>query len=204
MVVRVDAVSMIPLARLREALIIALAVCEPRRVAAQAAHRLGMARPIVPEALRARALRVASRVEEQRQMAARIVVDAARPLSLALFAFVAFLAAFRDEGASSSTATSGAGAPPLFRSALQRLLQHVTSSQQRSHFLRQVNGLWHTTHTLVGRFSFLTPCGIREPRPPRPPRASSVNDLRVDAIRVKLVTVRIVASTMATRIESAL
>ena len=76
-------------------------------------------------------------------------------------------------------------------SALHRLLQHVTSSQHRSHFLRQVNGLWHTTHTLVGRFSFLTPCGIREP--PRPPRAASADDLpRSVLTRVKLVVLRIV------------
>jgi len=29
--------------------------------------------------------------------------------------------------------------------------QYFTSSQQSSHFLRQLNGRWHTGHTLVGR-----------------------------------------------------
>ena len=33
----------------------------------------------------------------------------------------------------------------------------MTSSQQFSHFFLHVNGRSHTTHTLVGRFSFFTP-----------------------------------------------
>ena len=32
--------------------------------------------------------------------------------------------------------------------------------KHRSHFLRQVNGRSHTTHTLLGRSLFLTPAGI--------------------------------------------
>ncbi len=38
---------------------------------------------------------------------------------------------------------------------LQRLLQYFTSSQQRSHFLRQVKGRWQTGQILVGRSDFL-------------------------------------------------
>lgn len=34
--------------------------------------------------------------------------------------------------------------------------QHVTSSQQRSHFFRQVNGLSQTTQILDGKFFLLT------------------------------------------------
>ncbi|MDX2216736.1 MAG: hypothetical protein SFY66_25955 [Oculatellaceae cyanobacterium bins.114] len=29
--------------------------------------------------------------------------------------------------------------------------QYFTSSQQSSHFLRQLKGRWHTRHTLVGK-----------------------------------------------------
>lgn len=39
-------------------------------------------------------------------------------------------------------------------SALQRLLQVDTSSQQRSHFFLQVNGLPHVTQIFCGRFCF--------------------------------------------------
>lgn len=35
-----------------------------------------------------------------------------------------------------------------------RLEQYLTFSQSRSHFLRQVKGLLHTTHTLVGNSDF--------------------------------------------------
>ena len=110
-----------------------------------------------------------------------------------------FLCGFPRRGRFIVDVWRGSTAAASARSVLQRLLQHVTSSQQRSHFLRQVNGLWHTTHTLVGRFSFLTPCGIREPRP----RAVSADDLpRSVLTRVKLVVLRIVdaARIIATRI----
>ena len=39
-------------------------------------------------------------------------------------------------------------------------LHVVTSSQQRSHFLRHVNGRSHTTHILDGKSPFFTPFGI--------------------------------------------
>ena len=35
-----------------------------------------------------------------------------------------------------------------------RLEQYLTFSQSRSHFLRQVKGLLHTTHILVGNSDF--------------------------------------------------
>lgn len=35
-----------------------------------------------------------------------------------------------------------------------RLEQYLTFSQSRSHFLRQVKGLLHTTHVLVGNSDF--------------------------------------------------
>jgi hypothetical protein len=46
------------------------------------------------------------------------------------------------------------------RAALHDLLQVVTSSQQRSHFLRHVKGRLHTVQIFEGRFSFFTPRGI--------------------------------------------
>ena len=46
--------------------------------------------------------------------------------------------------------------PPARRFALHDLEQHVTSSQQRSHFLRQVNGRLQTTQILLGKCSLAT------------------------------------------------
>lgn len=48
----------------------------------------------------------------------------------------------------------------FLRSALQRSLHVLTSSQQRSHTLRHVKGRLHTSHSFDGRFSFFTPRGI--------------------------------------------
>jgi len=45
----------------------------------------------------------------------------------------------------------------VFRLALQRSLQYFTSSQTRSHRLRQMNGRPHARQILVGRFCLLTP-----------------------------------------------
>ena len=69
--------------------------------------------------------------------------------------------------ASSAAPSSPSSAPPppsaapflrlLFRSDWQRFEQHLTSSQQFSHFFRQVNGRLQTTQTLVGRL-----CGLRK------------------------------------------
>jgi hypothetical protein len=51
----------------------------------------------------------------------------------------------------------------LFRFALHDLLHVVTSSQQFSHFFLHVNGRAHTTHVLLGRFSFFTPRIVDRP-----------------------------------------
>lgn len=48
----------------------------------------------------------------------------------------------------------------FLRSALQRSLHVLTSSQQRSHTLRHVKGRLHTSHSFDGKFSFFTPRGI--------------------------------------------
>ena len=48
----------------------------------------------------------------------------------------------------------------LRRLALQDFEQAVTSSQQRSHFLRHVNGRLHVTQILLGRFCLATLRGI--------------------------------------------
>jgi hypothetical protein len=45
-------------------------------------------------------------------------------------------------------------ANPAFLRARHCLLQYFTLSQLRSHFLRQVNGKPHTTHTFVGKSFF--------------------------------------------------
>jgi len=42
----------------------------------------------------------------------------------------------------------------------QRSEQYFTSSQQSSHFLRQVKGRWHTGQILVGKFDLETPRGM--------------------------------------------
>jgi len=39
----------------------------------------------------------------------------------------------------------------------QASLQKRISAQQRSHFFRQLNGLWQVGQTLVGKSAFLTP-----------------------------------------------
>jgi hypothetical protein len=41
--------------------------------------------------------------------------------------------------------------------ARQASLQKRTSSQQRSHFFRQVNGLLQWAHVFTGKLAFLTP-----------------------------------------------
>jgi hypothetical protein len=38
--------------------------------------------------------------------------------------------------------------------AAQRFEQYFTSDQHRSHFLRQLNGLWQTQQILVGNSDF--------------------------------------------------
>jgi hypothetical protein len=43
---------------------------------------------------------------------------------------------------------------------LHEVEQVVTSSQQRSHFFRQLNGRPQVTQILTGKFSFFTPLGI--------------------------------------------
>ena len=80
----------------------------------------------------------------------------------------------RAPSTSSSSPSFPAPAVPFafFLFALQLLLQVVTSSQHCSHFFLHVNGRSHTTHTLVGRFSFFTPRVIASflyfPEDPRP------------------------------------
>ena len=53
-----------------------------------------------------------------------------------------------------STGVARDAAAAALRLALQDLLQVVTSSHARSHFLRHVKGLLHTTHILEGRLFF--------------------------------------------------
>lgn len=48
----------------------------------------------------------------------------------------------------------------FLRSALQRSLHVFTSSQHRSHTLRQEKGRLHTSQSLEGKFSLFTPRGI--------------------------------------------
>ena len=55
----------------------------------------------------------------------------------------------------SAQASCPPGAGALFRSRRQRSEQYLTSSQTRSHFLRQVNGRPHRAQILVGRSAFL-------------------------------------------------
>ncbi len=42
-------------------------------------------------------------------------------------------------------------------SPAQRLEQYFTLGQSRFHFLRQLNGRWHTRHILFGKVLFI-PC----------------------------------------------
>mmetsp|Transcript_14378 Transcript_14378/g.36378 ORF Transcript_14378/g.36378 Transcript_14378/m.36378 type:complete len:214 (-) Transcript_14378:29-670(-) len=78
---------------------------------------------------------------------------------------------------STAPPSAASGLPPARRCALQRLEQVVTSSQQRSHFLRQVKGRSHTMHTLLGRFSFLTPRIAAPLLPPPLERAATSAEL---------------------------
>ena len=54
---------------------------------------------------------------------------------------------------------------PFRRSELHLFEQHVTSSQQRSHFFRHENGLPHTKHILDGKFSLLIFVLVSTPLP---------------------------------------